>query len=98
MPFATLVVSDLSPRRRAEREADRSRELLQRVIDNAPNVIVFKDVEGRCVLINERGSQDLHGRAPAEVIGCRDDDLFPAQYAAETMRLQRFLTSKDKAP
>jgi PAS domain S-box-containing protein len=80
---ATLVVGDLSPRRRAEREAHRSRELLQRVIDNAPNVIVFKDVEGRCVLINERGSQELHGRHPAAVIGCRDDELFPGQYAAE---------------
>jgi PAS domain S-box-containing protein len=80
---ATLIVGDLSARRRAEREAHRSRELLQRVIDNAPNVIVFKDVEGRCVLINERGSQDLHGRAPADVIGCRDDDLFPAPYADE---------------
>jgi PAS domain S-box-containing protein len=80
---ATLIVGDLSPRRRAEREAHRSRELLQRIIDNAPNVIVFKDVEGRCVLINERGSRELHGEFPAAVIGCRDDELFPPHYAAE---------------
>jgi PAS domain S-box-containing protein len=80
---ATLIVGDLSPRRRAEREAHRSRALLQRIIDNAPNVIIFKDVEGRCVMINERGSQELHGRHPAAVIGCRDDELFPAHVAAE---------------
>jgi PAS domain S-box-containing protein len=80
---ATLIVGDLSPRRRAEREAQRSRELLKRIIDHAPNVIVFKDAEGRCVLINERGSRELHGRAPADVIGCRDEDLFPPAVAAD---------------
>ncbi|HEY7074416.1 MAG TPA: PAS domain S-box protein [Solirubrobacteraceae bacterium] len=80
---ATLMVDDLSLRRRAEREARRSRELLQRIIDHAPNVIVFKDVDGRCVLINERGSRELHGLAPADVIGRRDEELFEARIAEE---------------
>jgi PAS domain S-box-containing protein len=93
---ATLIVMDLSTHRQAEREAHRSQELLQRIIDHAPNVIVFKDREGRCRLINERGSRQLHGRAPPEIVGHTDDELFPPEYAAQLRAQDQAVIAADR--
>jgi PAS domain S-box-containing protein len=72
---AVITGLDISIRRRAEREATRARELLQRVVDHAPNVVWFKDREGRCRLVNRQGAAAL-GRKPEAVVGCTDVELF----------------------
>jgi PAS domain S-box-containing protein len=78
---AAITVLDLSDRRRAERAADRNRHLLQHVVDHAPIVIWFKDLEGRAWLINRRGASIL-GLEPEQVIGRTDFDVFPPELAA----------------
>jgi PAS domain S-box-containing protein len=78
---AALTILDLSARRRAERDAGRSRDLLQQLIDNAPNVIAFKDRQSRYRLINRLGSV-IFGADPEHVIGRTDYDLLPAEQAA----------------
>jgi PAS domain S-box-containing protein len=64
------------------REAWHSR-LLQRVIDDAPNVIWFKDRDGRCRLANRSGAASL-GLEPTEVLGRTADELFPPEFAERT--------------
>lgn len=78
---AAITVLDVSERRRAEREAGRSRELLQQLIDNAPNVIAFKDRQSRYRLLNRLGAV-IFGRDPDEVIGLTDYDLLDPEAAA----------------
>jgi PAS domain S-box-containing protein len=71
---AALTVLDVSDRRRAQ-------HLLQRIIDHAPNVIAFKDLEGRYRLINTRAAHALHGREPEDVVGRTDHELFDPDIA-----------------
>jgi PAS domain S-box-containing protein len=78
---AAVTLLDVSQRRSAEREAGRSRELLQQLIDNAPNVIAFKDREGRYRLLNRLGAV-IFGRQPEEILGRSDYDLLDAEAAA----------------
>jgi PAS domain S-box-containing protein len=78
---AALTLLDVSDRRRAEREAGRSRDLLQQLIDNAPNVIAFKDRQSRYRLLNRLGAV-IFGRDVDEVLGLTDYDLIDAEAAA----------------
>lgn len=78
---AALTILDVSARRVAEREAGRSRELLQQLIDNAPSVIAFKDRQSRYRLINRLGTV-IFGRDPGDIIGHTDYDLVDADEAA----------------
>jgi PAS domain S-box-containing protein len=78
---AAITLLDVSARRRAEREAGRSRELVQQLIDNAPNVIAFKDREGRYRLLNRLGAV-IFGREAEEILGLTDYDLLDAEAAA----------------
>jgi PAS domain S-box-containing protein len=71
---AAITVLDVSDHRQAQ-------HLLQRIIDHAPNVIAFKDLDGRCRLINTRGAFELYGREPEDVIGRDDHELFAAELA-----------------
>lgn len=77
---AAITLLDLSDRARAEREAQHSRQLLQRVVDHAPNVIWFKDRDGRCRLANRPGAQ-MVGLEPEELLGRTDFEVFPRDLA-----------------
>ena len=60
--------------------------MLQRIIDHAPNVIAFKDLDGRIRLINTRGAHELHGREPEDVVGHTDEELFGSELASVLRR------------
>ncbi len=78
---AALTFLDVSDRRRAERDAGRSRELLQQLIDNAPNVIAFKDRDSRYRLINRLGTV-VFGLPAERIVGHSDSDFLPPDVAA----------------
>jgi PAS domain S-box-containing protein len=78
---AALTILDVSDRRRAEREAGRSRDLLQQLIDAAPNVIAFKDRQSRYRLINRLGT-GIFGLEASEIVGRTDYDLMGSETAA----------------
>lgn len=48
------IIHDISDRVRAEREAAKSRQLLQDIIDNVPAFVSVKDREGKLTLVNRR--------------------------------------------
>lgn len=64
----------------AMRELGESQQLLQGVLDNSPNAIVIKSIEGRYLIANN-GFGDIADAAPADVRGRSDSELFPAPLA-----------------
>ncbi len=61
-----------------------SNELLQAILDGTTDSIFLKDCAGRYVTINAAGARYV-GRAVAEIIGRRDDELFPPETARRIM-------------
>jgi PAS domain S-box-containing protein len=71
---AAVTVLDVSERRRAQ-------HLLQRLIDHAPSVIAFKDIDGRYRVINRHAARMLHRCEPEAVVGRTDHELFSPDVA-----------------
>src|ERR1700674_815602 len=72
---------DITERRRAERELERTRTLLNSVIENMPAMLVVKDArEYRYVLINRAG-EELLGVKRDDMIGKNVYDFFPKEEA-----------------
>lgn len=61
------------------------RDLLRYVLDAIDDVVFVKDRRQRYVLISAAGARAI-GRAPAEVVGLRDQDLLTPETAAECAR------------
>ena len=77
------LIQRLVEERTAELRA--SREELAAIMDNSPNVIFMKDLEGRYLVANRR-FEELYGGGRPTVVGCTDADLFPPEYAATYRR------------
>src|SRR5262249_13215052 len=72
---------DISERRRAERELERTKSFLNKVIETVPSTVVVKDArELRYVLLNRAGER-FFGLPREEVIGKTAEDIFPAATA-----------------
>jgi diguanylate cyclase (GGDEF)-like protein/PAS domain S-box-containing protein len=72
---------DITERRRAEKELDRTRTFLNTVIENVPVLLIVKDArEHRYVLIN-RACEEFFGVSRADMIGKSAYDIFPKQDA-----------------
>jgi PAS domain S-box-containing protein len=59
-------------------------DILQAVIEGTPDAIFVKDLEGRYVVVNAAAARFL-GRAPAEIIGRHDLELYPEDTARRFM-------------
>ncbi|MCP5091816.1 MAG: PAS domain-containing protein [Gammaproteobacteria bacterium] len=57
--------------------------LLETLLANAPDFVYFKDHERRFVCAS-RPFEVLLGRSESEILGKRDEDLFPAEVASQT--------------
>jgi PAS domain S-box-containing protein len=72
---------DIHRRRETESLLRSSQQQLQGLMENSPNAIFVKDVEGRYLTVNRRFAQ-LHGREREHFIGQSDFDLFAPDVAA----------------
>lgn len=70
---AALTVLDVTERRRTQRWLDR-------IIENAPNTIAVKDLEGRYLVYNQHGAAAI-GRSPDDLLGRTDHELFRGDIA-----------------
>ena len=84
-------------RRRAEEEAGWERDLLRALMDNIPDLIVFKDAESRFVRVNAAHAKALGAASPAAVVGRSDADFFPAEFARATLADERELIRTGRA-
>lgn len=76
---SALTVLDISERRRTQR-------LLDRIVAHAPNAIAVKDLEGRYVLYNNRGTLGMPGES---LLGRTDMELYDQPFAREVMEQDR---------
>ncbi|MFN2284453.1 MAG: PAS domain S-box protein [Anaerolineae bacterium] len=74
----------IDERRYAEQTLAQERRLLRTLIDNLPDAIYAKDLQGRKTLAN-RADLDNIGLPEAEVLGKTDAELFPPEVAARFM-------------
>ena len=72
---------DITARRRAEEERDRTRTFLDTVIENVPATLVVKDArEHRYLLVNRHG-EEFFGMSRDDMIGKNAYDFFPRDEA-----------------
>ena len=82
---------DITERRRAEKERDRSRAFASTVIENVPATIIVKDAHDlRYMLINRAGEEYL-GVSRGEIIGKTSEEMFPPNVAAQIAQHDRQL-------
>jgi len=84
VPVILMLAQNLSALdAKVKRETDAVRQseaLLRAIVDNTTDAVFLKDRSGRYLLINRFGGAML-GRAPEEIVGHTDDDIFPEEAA-----------------
>ncbi|MBJ6723234.1 hybrid sensor histidine kinase/response regulator [Geomesophilobacter sediminis] len=88
--YVLAVARDITERKRAEEALRYSENFLKNVVDNIPAIVFAKEAaELRYVALN-RAAEEFLGYTREEVLGRRDDDLFPpeqAEYFTQSDRL-----------
>ena len=78
--------SDISDRKRVEAELRQSQSIFQSFFDNAPGIIIIKDLEGRYLLVNQEYVYLLQ-IPESEILGKTDFEFLP-QEVAKNIRSQ----------
>jgi PAS domain S-box-containing protein len=74
------ILTDITDRRMAEEALGRERALLRSLIDSIPDLIVYKDREGRIFGCNAAFEASL-GQREKDLIGCTDFEMFADEVA-----------------
>jgi len=69
-------IHDITRRKHAEEELGHERELLTALMDGSPDLIYFKDIEGRFIRVSKSFAHYLGIISPAEATGKTDFDFF----------------------
>jgi PAS domain S-box-containing protein len=84
------VFSDITERKRAEEDASYERDLMRTLLESVPDYVYFKDRNRRFVRASTSFC-DLLKCSLEEIIGKRDEDLFPLDVAEETASDDRYV-------
>jgi PAS domain S-box-containing protein len=79
---AVVSFSDITERKAAEEESQRSRQLLQSVMDNTDAHVFVKSADGRYMMVNRRWCESFECDA-ADIVGRTDAELFPTVQAEQ---------------
>ncbi len=79
------VGMDITDKRKAEREIERQKEFLQRIMDSMPDFVVFKDQQLVYRLVNQAFCGFV-GRNLKDIIGKTDHEIFPLDEAEMYIR------------
>jgi two-component system, cell cycle sensor histidine kinase and response regulator CckA len=74
------TLQDISDRKAVELELAAERARLQTLLDTIPDLVVFKDLEGRFLAGNAR-LESLFGATKSEILGKTDHDFVPKELA-----------------
>lgn len=80
LPIAYLIARLQAVQRTGDHRQSGERALLRTVIDNVPDFIYAKDVDGRFLVANTAVARNL-GMTPDQLLGKHDFDLFPEEVA-----------------
>jgi len=78
-----ITFVDITERKQAEATRATEHNLLRAVIDNLPDYIVAKDIEGRFLLSNVAHAQGTLGALPEDLIGKTALELYPPYLASQ---------------
>ncbi|GEM_PF-1240789 len=70
---------DITARRLAEEEIRRERTLLRTLIDNLPNTVYVKDINGRKIVANKSDLSHMGRTSESEIMGKTDIELFAGE-------------------
>ena len=73
---------DITEHKRATEELEKERNLLLTLINNLPDVIYAKDIQGRKIISNTADWQASGGKRMEDVLGKTDFDAYPPELAA----------------
>jgi PAS domain S-box-containing protein len=90
------VSRDITERKRFEEMLANERNLLRTLIDNIPDLIYSKDLQGRFTMANMADARFL-GTIPDELIGKSDFDFFPKELAQQYLADEQALILSGKA-
>ena len=77
------TVENITERKQAEDKLNEERILLRTLIDNLPDRIYVKDVQGRKILSNTADWQASGGKTMEDIIGKTDLDIYPPELAVQ---------------
>lgn len=83
------IVEDISLRKKTQDNLLLERNQLRTLIDNIPDFIYVKDREGKYVLVNKATLKLFRARTSRQIIGKKDNQLFPEKIAREFQREDR---------
>jgi PAS domain S-box-containing protein len=83
--MALVHTEDITERVRAQEEAAYERDLMHTLLTHTPDYIYFKDKERKFVRASNSFA-DLFKLNLEEILGKRDEDLFPPEIAEETVK------------
>jgi PAS domain S-box-containing protein len=90
-PISVLAVNrNITDLKKAVEEASYEQGLMRRLLEHAPDYIFFKDRDRRFVRASNSFS-DLFDLDLKDIIGKRDEDLFPPEIAEETVSEDRLV-------
>ncbi len=85
------ITADITARKQAEDEAERSRRLLRTIIDLLPDSVYVKDLERRKTLINRTDLHYMGLTDEKDALGKRDEDTYPADTAARFRAVEELI-------
>jgi PAS domain S-box-containing protein len=94
--YIVAVVRDVTERRQAEEELQRTANLLWAVADETTDAVFVKDRNGKYLLMNEAAARFV-GRSVAEVVGKDDTELFEPDSAQRMMERDRQVMASGRA-
>jgi PAS domain S-box-containing protein len=94
--YIVAVVRDVTERRRAEEELQRTADLLRAVADGTTDAVFVKDRAGKYLLMNEAAARFV-GKSVVEVLGKDDTELFDPAGARMIMGADRRVMETGRA-
>ena len=85
------ITRDVTERKKAEEALANERSLLRTVIDNIPDPIYVKDLEGRKTVANRAEARFCGKETVEEILGRTDTELYPAGVAGHMMEEEQQL-------
>jgi PAS domain S-box-containing protein len=94
--YIVAVVRDVTERKRAEEELQRTASLLRAVADETPDAVFVKDKSGKYLLMNEAAARFV-GKSVTDVLGKDDTALFDPDGARRLMERDRQVMESGRA-